>query len=227
MAGLPAIQRIRKGVRQLVESVIDEHLKTIRAELAERLEGELQGIIETGLGLTSPATGKQSELRLEAKRLAGSLGRPRKSKAATKKAAKKKVTKKAAKKKVTKKAAATKTTKKVAAKSKKAGKKKVATKKASGKKKASAKKTGGKKGSAGFEELKAKLKAKRRNGTEQTCGVSGCTKPVRSMGYCASDYQNARNNEWPMPCPEKFDAPKRARGRPKTDGNGATAQVTA
>ena len=212
---LPAVQRIRKRVRQLVESVIDEHVKIIRADLADKLEGELQGIIEESLGLGVPAAGKQASLRSEAKRLAASVASPRK-KATKKKATKKKATKKkATKKKVAKKAA-----------KKKATAKKATAKKAAGKKRA-AKKTRSTKGSAGFEELKAKLKAKRSNGVEQTCGVSGCSKPVRSMGYCASDYQNARNNDWPMPCPDKFDAPKRKRGRPKTDDNGATAEATA
>lgn len=49
---------------------------------------------------------------------------------------------------------------------------------------------------------------------KQACNVSGCSRPVRSKGYCAAHYQAARKYGWPMPAPRGFKAPVRRRGRP-------------
>jgi hypothetical protein len=48
----------------------------------------------------------------------------------------------------------------------------------------------------------------------ETCGVMGCNRPKRSLGYCGAHYQSARKYGWPRPCPEGFDPPVRKRGRP-------------
>jgi hypothetical protein len=48
----------------------------------------------------------------------------------------------------------------------------------------------------------------------ETCGVVGCTRPRRSLGYCGAHYQSARKYGWPRPCPEGFNPPMRKRGRP-------------
>lgn len=61
----------------------------------------------------------------------------------------------------------------------------------------------------------------------EACGVLGCERPRRSMGYCGAHYQSARKYDWPRPCPEGFDPPVRKRGRPSKAEVAAAAEAEA
>jgi hypothetical protein len=57
------------------------------------------------------------------------------------------------------------------------------------------------------------------------CGVVGCGRPVRSMGWCASHYQAARKYGWPMPAagPGTFAPEPRRLGRPPRSAGSSKA----